>query len=71
MTPDNEIAAKIGASVVVEPLCDLCPRVTPALVGACASVGIEHGRTTGEELMLYMQSVHARHPAGTKETSNE
>lgn len=57
----NVLAERLGASVVVTPLCDLCPRITPALVGACASVGIEHGRTTGEELRFYMESVHQSH----------
>lgn len=52
---------RLGASIVVEPLCDECPRITSALVHACSSVGIEHGRTTGEELRLYMEAVHAAH----------
>lgn len=52
------------ASVVVAPLCDLCPRITDALVGACASIGIEHGHTTGEELALYMEHAHATHAGG-------
>lgn len=29
-----------------------------ALVGACASVGIEEGRSTGEMLRLYMEGYH-------------
>lgn len=29
-----------------------------ALVHACASVGIEHGRTTGEEIGLYLAAFH-------------
>lgn len=41
--------------------CDGCPEVTLNVVAACASVGIEHGRTTGEELALWMRAAHERH----------
>lgn len=55
------VARALGAANVVGPLCDECPPVTSAMVHAAASVGIEHGRTTGEELALYMASQHAKH----------
>lgn len=32
-----------------------------ALLDACASVGIEDGRSTGENLRIYMQGHHDRH----------
>jgi len=31
------------------------------LIGACASVGIEHGRSTAEEAGLFMAAYHAKH----------
>lgn len=35
--------------------------ITPALVGAASSVGIEHGRSTNEELVLYLNANHRHH----------
>lgn len=32
-----------------------------ALVHACASVGIEHGRTTEQEMRRYMATIHLGH----------
>lgn len=61
MSGQGDLAAKLGASIKVEPLCDECPPITPAMVGACASVGIEQGLTTGQALALYMESQHAKH----------
>lgn len=33
---------------------------SPHLVGACASVGIEHGKTTRQMLHEYLRGVHHR-----------
>lgn len=33
---------------------------TPHLVGACASVGIEHGKSTSQMLTEYFERYHAR-----------
>lgn len=45
----------------VEVECPECRAlVTQNLVTACASVGIEHGRSAGAELLLYLEGVHER-----------
>lgn len=41
--------------------CPLCPLITYSLIGACASVGIEHGKSTGDRLLFYMETQHAKH----------
>lgn len=39
--------------------CDACQAmVTHYLIAACASVGIEHGRSTDEEVLLYLAARH-------------
>ena len=38
--------------------CDLHAAVSPHLVGACASVGIERGLSTGEMLRRYLAGFH-------------
>lgn len=43
------------------PLCATCmDAMTPALVEACASVGIEHGKSTGQMMVEYLNTYHAR-----------
>lgn len=42
--------------------CDECQRaLTDNLIGACASVGIEHGESTTSTLDQYMEGKHAAH----------
>lgn len=46
--------------------CDACVEYcadNPSLVGACASVGIEHGWSTAETLVMFLRQYHERgHP---------
>lgn len=40
---------------------------TPGLIEACASVGIEHGKSTGLMMREYIDSFHARRHRRTHE----
>jgi len=41
--------------------CEECRKaVTPAMIGACASVGIEHQMSTEGMLRLFLRSYHER-----------
>ena len=44
------------------PLCGECmaEMLKPGLVEACASVGIEHAKSTAEMMKLYLDGFHAR-----------
>jgi hypothetical protein len=40
--------------------CEEHALASPHLVGACSSVGIEHGKSTGQMMAEYLRSFHGR-----------